>query len=113
MSTDTNLKIEKSLGIEHWVSFSVVIHNHKTDGSVDYHSKSTLRNFQMTREQYERRRWLPRYAIACYQVVFPRCLVSNTFAFYDKKTGGDQEYITAKRRASTYKAQITKAKTEL
>ncbi|MDE7421747.1 MAG: hypothetical protein K2N35_16275 [Muribaculaceae bacterium] len=92
---------EKELGIQHWVHISIKY----TDNVGNIH---LLYAYDLPREVYERRSWVPEWRQARYKCQFPRENISCYYFYYDKRLGNDSILTSDLRKLTAAKAQVTR-----
>lgn len=94
-------QIEKDLGVQHWVMITIQY----VDKGAHIHRLFT---YDLPREVYERRQWVPEWRKARFKCLFPRENVSCFFSYYDKRLGNDSQLTSDLRKLTAAKAQVTK-----
>lgn len=87
----------------------------KPDGSPNYHDKTAVWSYTMTREQYFSGRWnfLIEWRTALLVLQSPRNRIQLQYSFYDEKTGIDMGFNSTYAKYVSAKAQITKIKNKM
>lgn len=96
-------KAERELQIERWVYITIEYR------SEDFR-RIVLFQYDLPRENYERRRWVIRWRQARCQCLHPRDTVQICHSYYDKRTGLRTDYNSCLSKLAASKAQITLAK---
>jgi hypothetical protein len=96
-------KAERELQIEHWVVISIECQ------SKDY-ARVVLFRYDLSRDIYEKYRWVIRWRRAKCQCLYPRESIRIYHSYYDKRTGLRTDFNSCLSRLASSKAQITIAK---
>lgn len=100
------IQAEKELEAQSWVHISIQY----TDKSGIIHRLFT---YDLPREVYERRSWVPEWRQAKFKCKFPRENVSCYFCYYDKRLGNDSKLNADFKRLIAAKAQVTRMQNKI
>ncbi len=107
---------EKREGIERWVFLNIAKVHLTAEGRSDYQHQESLFHYDLPREVYERRPWVPRWRVARLQCLYPRHDIRLSFSYYDKKTrlslmdGPLTERTAVRRQITRITNRLTQAK---